>query len=81
MLYLPSPDVRADQIGELPVGPLLQHDDPFPLLCHHRGVNRARGAGANHNDIDFFVFPDLYGDERRFQVEVTALGKAATDAL
>ncbi len=54
-LYPPSPDVGADQIGELPIRPLFQHDDFLALLYHHRGINRARSASADNDDVDFFV--------------------------
>jgi hypothetical protein len=54
-LHTPPPDVRADQIGKLPIRPLFQHDDPFALLCQHRSVDRARRTRADNHDVDFFI--------------------------
>ena len=51
----PSPDIRADEVGELPIRPLLDHHDLLAGLGQHRGVGRARCAGADDGDVHFFV--------------------------
>ena len=51
----PSPEIRADQIGELPVRSLFEHHDLLSRLRQHCGEDRARRAGADYSDIDFFV--------------------------
>ena len=49
------PEVRADEIGELPIRPRLQ-DHHLPAgLCQHRGEHRARGARADDGDVYFLV--------------------------
>src|SRR6202023_528098 len=51
----PAPEIRADEIGELPVGSLLQDDDLLAGLRQHRGEDRARRAGTDDDDVDFLV--------------------------
>ena len=49
-----SPEIRADEIGELPIRPLLEDHD-FPSSSgESRGIHRARGTCADDDDIDLF---------------------------
>ena len=50
----PSPEIRADQIGEFPVRPLLQHHDLLAGPRQHCGIDRARRTRADDDDIDLF---------------------------
>ncbi len=55
-LDAPSPDFGTDEIGELPVRTGFQQHHFLACLRQHRGIDRAGCAGANDNDICFFVF-------------------------
>ena len=54
-LDAPAPDVGADQILELPVRPVVEHDDLLAGLGQHGCIHRARSPGADDDDIDLFV--------------------------
>src|ERR1700730_254458 len=56
-LYPTSPNVGVDQVGELPVRALLEHDDTFALPRQNGSVDRARCAGPDNDDVDFFIRP------------------------
>ncbi len=49
-----SPEIRADEIGELPIRPLLEDHDLLSGPGEDRGIHRARGACADDDDIDLF---------------------------
>src|SRR5262245_2750582 len=51
----PPPELRADEIGELPVRPLLQKHDLLACLGQDRGEDRPGRAGADDDDVYFFV--------------------------
>src|ERR1700730_2021008 len=51
----PPPEIRADQVGELPIRPLLEDHDLLPGLRQHGCVHRARRACADDDDVYFFV--------------------------
>ncbi len=51
----PSPHFRADEVGELPIGPGLQQHDLLAGLGQHGCVYRAGCAGADDDDVYFFV--------------------------
>ena len=53
----PAPEIRADQIGELPVGSRFEQHDLLAGLCQHRGEQRAGSTSADDDDVDFFVSP------------------------
>ena len=51
----PAPNVRADQIRQLPVGAVVEHDDFLAGFGEHRRIDRPRCAGADDDGINFFV--------------------------
>jgi hypothetical protein len=51
----PPPHFRADEVGELPIGPCLQQHDLLAGLGQHRCIDRAGCAGADDDDVYFFV--------------------------
>ena len=50
----PAPDVGRDEVGELPVRPLLEQHDLLAGPREHGGEHRTGGAGADDHGIDFF---------------------------
>src|SRR2546426_11490864 len=50
----PSPEVRAYEIGELPVRPLVEDHDLLAGLRQHRGIDRTGCACTDDDGIDFF---------------------------
>ncbi len=54
-LDAPAPDVGRDQIGKLPVRAVVEQHDLLAGLGEHVGKYRARGTGADNDDVDFFV--------------------------
>ena len=51
----PAPDVGADEIGQLPIRAVVEQHDFLAGLGEHGGIDRAGGAGADDDDIDFFI--------------------------
>src|SRR5207253_10117706 len=49
------PEVRANEIGELPIRPRFEDYDLLAGLCQHGGEHRARGARADDGDVCFFL--------------------------
>src|SRR6516225_6857735 len=50
-----APDVRTDQIVELPIGPRFKEHDLLAGFCQNCGKYRARRAGTDNHNIDFVV--------------------------
>src|SRR6516225_7257146 len=48
-----APDVRTDQIVELPIGPRFKEHDLLAGFCQNCGKYRARRCGSDNDNIDF----------------------------
>ena len=55
MLEALRPQLRADEILQVPVGPEFEHHDLLAGARQHVREHRAGGTGADDHDIDFFL--------------------------
>ena len=54
-LDAPAPHIRTDQVAHLPVGAGFDQHDLLAGFRQHGGVERSRRAGADDDDIHFFM--------------------------